>query len=138
MEPEFYDRCNRMLDNSMIRIGLLLFASLLFFALPASASQEGAKVVKNWKAMDLCAKKAQEAFPDHTADANAKRPERLYIDVDGHVKDVRIVESDPEGLFDREVLRAMSKWRYAPQLVNGVAVERPGVTTRFNFKLEKS
>jgi protein TonB len=60
------------------------------------------------------------------------------IDVDGRVKNVRIVESDPEGLFDREVIRAMSKWRYAPQLVNGIAVERPGVTTRFNFKLEKS
>lgn len=60
----------------MIRITLLVLSLLLVSSL-AHATQEGAKVVKNWKAMDLCAKKAQEAFPDHTTDANAKREAQL-------------------------------------------------------------
>ena len=33
--------------------------------------------MKNWKTMDLCAKQAQDAFPDFTADAQAKRDAKL-------------------------------------------------------------
>ena len=39
----------------------------------ARASQQGIVVMKNWKTMDQCAKDAQTAFPDFTADSNAKR-----------------------------------------------------------------
>jgi hypothetical protein len=49
---------------------------LLILALaPAAsrASQQGIVVMKNWKTMDQCAQEAQTAFPDFTADSNAKR-----------------------------------------------------------------
>jgi hypothetical protein len=39
----------------------------------AGASQQGIVVMKNWKTMDKCAQEAQAAFPDFTADSNAKR-----------------------------------------------------------------
>ncbi len=39
----------------------------------ARASQQGIVVMKNWKVMDQCAKEAQTAFPDYTAEANEKR-----------------------------------------------------------------
>jgi len=44
---------------------------------PAMASQQGVVVTQNWKGMDLCAKQAQAAVPDFTADANAKRDAKL-------------------------------------------------------------
>ncbi len=50
--------------------------ALLILALSpgiAWASQQGMVVTKNWKAMDQCAKDAQAAFPDFTAESNAKR-----------------------------------------------------------------
>jgi hypothetical protein len=53
-----------------------LAVALLVLALSpgvAWASQAGLVVTKNWKAMDQCAKEAQAAFPDFTAEANAKR-----------------------------------------------------------------
>jgi hypothetical protein len=53
-----------------------LAVALLIFALSAGAagaSQSGVLVTKNWKAMDQCAKEAQTAFPDFTAESNAKR-----------------------------------------------------------------
>jgi len=53
-----------------------LAAALLILTLSpglARASQQGVVVTKNWKIMDQCAKDAQAAFPDFTADANAKR-----------------------------------------------------------------
>ena len=80
MEPEFLDERNCPLRCSMIhRLGLFASCALLALVVsfPASASQEGTRVVKNWRAMDQCAKKAQEAFPDHTAEANAKREAKL-------------------------------------------------------------
>jgi len=49
---------------------------LLILALaPAAAwaSQQGVVVMKNWKTMDQCAREAQTAFPDYTAEANEKR-----------------------------------------------------------------
>ena len=53
-----------------------LAISLLVLALapaPSGASQQGIVVMKNWKTMDQCTREAQTAFPDYTADANAKR-----------------------------------------------------------------
>jgi hypothetical protein len=63
----------------MNRLGIAvpLIALLLALAPAARSSQQGVQATKNWKAMDQCAKEAQTAFPDHTADANAKRETKL-------------------------------------------------------------
>jgi len=55
---------------------LLLVA---FAAAPgsATATQQGVVTLQNWKSMDLCTKEAQAAFPDFTAEANAKRDAKL-------------------------------------------------------------
>ncbi|HLY46434.1 MAG TPA: hypothetical protein VKQ73_12695 [Stellaceae bacterium] len=47
------------------------------FAPAALASQPGVVAMKNWKTMDLCTKKAQMAFPDYTAESNARRDAQL-------------------------------------------------------------
>jgi protein TonB len=60
------------------------------------------------------------------------------IAVDGSVQNVLVIKSEPEGLFDRAATRALAKWRYAPQLVNGVAIERTKVRVRLIFKLDKA
>lgn len=52
-------------------------------AAPAIASQQGVIAMKNWKSMDLCAKQAQAAFPDFTAEANAKRDEKMKDCLEG-------------------------------------------------------
>jgi hypothetical protein len=56
-----------------------LLAALFIVALApaATASQPGVQVMKKWKTMDSCAKQAQTAFPDFTAEANAKRDAKL-------------------------------------------------------------
>jgi len=42
------------------------------------------------------------------------------IDASGTVRDVRVLRSDP--LFDRAAIDAVSRWRYTPTRLNGVAV----------------
>jgi hypothetical protein len=60
----------------MKRLAPALLVSALLAA-PAVASQQGVVAVQNWKAMDLCNRQAQAAFPDFTAEANAKRDAKL-------------------------------------------------------------
>ena len=52
-------------------------AALLLFTGPAHASQQGHTVFNNWKAADTCAKQAQAAYPDFSAESNAKRDAKL-------------------------------------------------------------
>ena len=60
----------------MNRLGFLI-AALLLFAGTGEASQQGQVVQNNWKAADKCAKQAQAAYPDYSAEANAKRDAKL-------------------------------------------------------------
>jgi membrane protease subunit (stomatin/prohibitin family) len=60
----------------MNRLGFLI-AALLLFAGTAEASQQGQGVLNNWKTADKCAKQAQAAYPDYSAEANAKRDAKL-------------------------------------------------------------
>jgi len=64
-----------------------LAIALLILALSSGAartSQQGLVVTKNWKAMDQCARDAQTAFPDFTAEANAKRAAKEKECLEGH------------------------------------------------------
>jgi len=49
---------------------------------------------------------------------------------DGTVTDAVVVEANPEGVFDRAVIRAINGWGYAPA---GEATT--GMTQRFDFNL---
>ena len=64
------------------RAAAVLLASVLpamvFFSEAAHAvSLQGTVVVGKWKSMDKCANEAQRAYPDFTAEANAKRDAKL-------------------------------------------------------------
>ena len=53
---------------------------LATFFVPAAAhavSSQGAIAVGKWKSMDKCAVEAQQAFPDFTAESNARRDAKL-------------------------------------------------------------
>jgi protein TonB len=55
----------------------------------------------------------------------------------GTIKDPKVVEGQPEGMFDSAAIKAVSKWKYNPKIEEGVAVERRGVQVKLAFKLEK-
>lgn len=46
------------------------------------------------------------------------------IAIDGSVKDTVIVKSTPSEIFDSAVLKAISKWKYAPDIIDGKPVEK--------------
>jgi protein TonB len=55
----------------------------------------------------------------------------------GTIKDARVVQAQPPGVFDEAAVRAVSRWKYNPKIEGGVAVERPGIMVRLDFKLDR-
>lgn len=55
----------------------------LAVAVPAHATQQGDNVIRQWKAMDQCTRKAQMAIPDYTPDANVKRDAQVQECLEG-------------------------------------------------------
>ncbi|MDH3282242.1 MAG: energy transducer TonB [Gammaproteobacteria bacterium] len=56
----------------------------------------------------------------------------------GTVKDVSVVESEcTSSLFKEASVKAAAKFKYKPRVVDGVAVEVPGVRNQFTFRIEQ-
>ena len=59
----------------------------------------------------------------------------VIIAADGSVASAVVIESVPRRLFDRNVIRAVLKWKFKPRIINGVAVERRAIQ-RLDFSLD--
>ncbi len=58
------------------------------------------------------------------------------ITATGSVRDALVVDANPKGVFDAAALKAIARWRYAPKIEGGVAVERVGIQTLIRFELQ--
>jgi protein TonB len=56
------------------------------------------------------------------------------VDTNGDPRDVRVVEANPPGVFDRAAITAVKHWHYEPVVANGSPVEVP-VRTAIRFEL---
>lgn len=56
----------------------------------------------------------------------------------GNVENPRVVEADPEGVFDQAAMDAARKFKYRPKSVNGEPVEVAGVRNIIRFEMEKT
>ena len=54
---------------------------------------------------------------------------RLSIGADGSVTQVEVVKAEPAGIFEREAIRAMYRYKFKPKVVDGVAVEQQATQT---------
>ena len=59
----------------------------------------------------------------------------VLIAADGSVASAVVIESVPRRMFDRNVIRAVLKWKFKPRIVNGVPVERRAIQ-RLDFNLD--
>jgi len=57
------------------------------------------------------------------------------ISTSGSTKDVVVTKAYPRGVFDSAAASAVRKFKYNPQVVNGVAQERNGMRIRLDFNL---
>lgn len=58
----------------------------------------------------------------------------VIITTSGSVRDVKLLEEWPDNFgFGKSAVKAASKLKYNPRVINGVAVEVPGVLYKFSF-----
>jgi len=81
--------------------------------------------------------RVQPSYPEEAAERELEGwvLVRFSIKKDGTVSAPEIVKSSSR-LFDRAALDAIRSWKYAPQMLDGQAVERGGVLVKLNFKFE--
>ncbi len=77
-------------------------------------------------------------IPTVRGDAASKATVKLAftITAEGKVENVRVIESSPANVFDREARKAAVRWRFAPRTEQGRSVAREAVKT-LQFRLEK-
>ncbi|WP_144391946.1 energy transducer TonB [Pleionea sediminis] len=55
----------------------------------------------------------------------------------GTVSNPKVVEAEPEGIFNRAAIDAAMKFKYKPRMVEGKAVSVPGVQNQITFKISR-
>ncbi len=76
--------------------------------------------------------------PDYPPQARSRRVEgfvelEFRVATNGNAEDIRVLRSQPEGLFDRNAVRALMRWKFKPAERNGVP-EAATTRTTMNFR----
>jgi len=58
------------------------------------------------------------------------------VTTNGSVQNPVVVESNPEGVFDRAAMDAALKFKYKPRVVDGVAMAVSGVRNKISFQID--
>lgn len=59
------------------------------------------------------------------------------VTTNGSVKDPVVIEADPPNIFNRAATKAALKFKYKPRVIDGEAVEVPGVRNKITFAIAK-
>ncbi len=89
--------------------------------------------------LDRAAQVSTKVNPDYPFQARERGLEgyvavKILVDKDGSVRQVNILKSKPEGVFDQAVRKAVASWRFQPGEVGGEPVTSWSTTT-LHFRL---
>ncbi len=59
------------------------------------------------------------------------------VTASGAIRDPVAVDCDPSGVFEKASVKASLKFKYKPRVVDGEAIEVPGVQNKFTYELEQ-
>jgi TonB family protein len=65
---------------------------------------------------------------------------RLSFDISetGNPINIKVIEANPERIFDNAAIKALTKWKYRPKFINGVAVIQRDLEVHLDFKLDET
>lgn len=58
------------------------------------------------------------------------------VTTSGAIRDPQAVDCQPSGVFDSASVKAAEKFKYKPRMIDGEAIEVPGVQNKFTYELE--
>lgn len=62
---------------------------------------------------------------------------RFDVAASGATENLQVVGFEPSTIFNKEALRAVSKWKFQPKMVNGQPVKFEGLVKRIRFEMQK-
>lgn len=76
-------------------------------------------------------------YPEAAAKANTEGFVVLQFDITetGATDNITVVESSPEGVFDKSASSALKQWQYKPRIQNGQALRQTGLLVQLDYKL---
>jgi len=79
------------------------------------------------------------AYPRIAATNNIEGFVTLIYDITpmGTIENIRVVEANPRGIFERNAKRALRKWKYSPKMVDNIPVGIFGESVTLQFRLEQ-
>ncbi len=107
-------------------------------AAPAAPAASAAESAPSNDAEVIPLNEVLPVYPDNARRRGIEGYVKLAFTItpDGKVENVRVVESSPANVFDREARRAAVRWRFSPRNEGGRSVAREAVKT-LQFRLEK-
>lgn len=117
-----------------------LAALLLVSAVTANtalATQPQHKVSKAEATHATPVKTVNPVYPKAAAAENVEGFVVLQFDIteEGATDNIRVVESEPAGIFDNNAKKAFGDWEYKPRIQNGQAQRQTGLLVQLDFKL---
>jgi len=120
--------------------GLPQFSDDVLGGAGAGLLDDASNVVMDESVVDEPPRPVRRVAADYPTRARAKNIEgrvvfSVLIQADGSVTDVRVLESEPPGVFDAVALEAMRQWQYEPAIYEGQPV---AIRARqpFEFRLD--
>lgn len=62
---------------------------------------------------------------------------RYDVDTSGSLSNIRVMDSEPRRIFDKEAMRALKKWKFKPALIDGQPVASTGQTVKIQFDMDQ-
>ena len=129
-------KANPLLASALLILGSLVLAS----SIQAKSTDLTEQVISAEESVDELKKLSAPIIriaPSYPLEASREGIEgyvvlNFAITQDGHVKDIKIVNSEPGSVFDEAAKQALAKWRYAPH-----QVENASATIQLDFKLSE-
>lgn len=118
-------------------VGLILFVALAFSVNTVLSSlpvaQDASVMINN---IDPT-KRVEPLYPQAAADNEQEGSVILTFDISssGKTKNIEVVQSFPQGVFDSSALDALAQWEYQPYSSNDIKVPRVGLFVQLDFRL---
>ena len=83
--------------------------------------------------------KLQPEYPSRALTRGIQGYVDLAFDITaaGTTSNIRVLQAQPEGIFERAAIRALEKWKYRVPIVDDRPQGQVDMMTRMSFELEK-
>ncbi|MEC8227882.1 MAG: energy transducer TonB, partial [Pseudomonadota bacterium] len=124
--------------SKAIGIAALLIGSL-FTANTALASLVPPPPPKNEVNQATPVMRVDPVYPMEAAKQGIEGSVVLQFDIteSGETDNINIVDSFPEGTFDKSAIKALSQWQYKPRIQGGVAQRQTALRVQLDYRLDE-